>query len=65
MNAMFAKVSTALVAVVLSVTHAAADCPWYSSSCSSVPEIDGTAGIMAMALVASIMGLVYNRARKP
>jgi hypothetical protein len=67
---MFAKVSTALLVVALSANQALASCPWYSSSCnsppagSSVPEIDGTAGIMALALVASVAGLLYNRTRK-
>jgi hypothetical protein len=31
---------------------------------SSVPEIDGTAGMMALALVASAVALFYNRGRK-
>jgi hypothetical protein len=29
----------------------------------SVPEIDGSAGVMAMALVASIAAIIYNRTR--
>jgi hypothetical protein len=67
-SAMFAKVSTALLVVALSANQALAACvPWLpcpGGGGASVPEIDGTAGIMALALVASVAGLLYNRARK-
>lgn len=69
MNAMLAKASTALFLLAISASQALASCPWYSSACNgssspAAPEIDGTAGIMALALVASIAGVLYNRGRK-
>lgn len=67
MSTMFAKVSAALFVVTLSTNQALAACVWFlpcPAGPASVPEIDGTSGIMAMALVASVAGLLYNRARK-
>lgn len=67
---MLAKASTALFLLATSASQALANgCPWYSSACNgssspAAPEIDGTAGIMALALVASIAGVLYNRGRK-
>lgn len=57
---------SAASAVMLWTDVAFADCPWWGPPCgaTSVPEIDGSAGVMAMALVASVAALIYNRARK-
>lgn len=63
---------SAASAVMLWTDVAFASCglhlPW-SPPCqgggsTSVPEIDGSAGVMAIALVASVAALIYNRARK-
>ena len=67
MSTISAKVSAGLLIVALSANEALAFCvPWFpcNEGGGAVPEIDGTAGIMALALVASIAGLLYNRARK-
>ena len=59
-------------AVMLWTDVAFASCglhlPW-SPPCkggggTSVPEIDGSAGVMAIAFVASVAALIYNRAKK-
>jgi len=63
---------SAASAVMLWTDAAFAACvrlPWFppcndgGGSSVSVPEIDGGAGIMAMALVASIAAILYNRKR--
>ena len=69
MSKMFAKASAVLFVAALSTNQALAFCvPWLpcqgGGGGTAVPEIDGTSGIMAMALVASVAGLLYNRARK-
>ena len=70
MRTKFAKVLVTLFGLALSVDQALAICG-PSGTCygggggtAPAPEIDGTAGIMALALVASVAGLLYNRARK-
>jgi hypothetical protein len=63
---------SAASAVMLWADVAFASCglhlPWSppcpSAPSTSVPEIDGSAGIMAMALVASVAALIYNRAKR-
>lgn len=68
MNGMFAKASTALFLLTLSATQTFASCvPWLPCTGggeAAAPEIDGAAGLAALALVASIAGVLYNRARK-
>ncbi len=45
-------------------------CSWFPGLCSgggtgnSVPEIDGPGGIAAMALLVSVVAVIYNRSRK-
>lgn len=68
MNGMFAKASTALFLLAMSASQALASCvPWLPCTGggeAAAPEIDGAAGLAALALVASIAGVLYNRARK-
>ena len=46
------------------VAFAACGLPWTAPCTTSVPEMDGGAAVMALALVASVAGLIYNRTRK-
>lgn len=53
---------TAILAALLGVVGASSALAAYTSFC--VPEIDGAAGISALALLASVAAVLYRRSEK-
>jgi hypothetical protein len=71
MKSLLKTVGVAIAAYITMTQHSYAWWGWWwhhghggGHGGTSVPEIDGPAGIAAMALLVSVVAVLYNRARK-
>ena len=60
-NAVKLKLATALILSLALVDHAMAG--WFNIVPKPVPEFDGSTGVAAIALLVSVLAVVFNRRR--